>query len=122
MARVAALVPDLLFGSRLLANLRAAGHDAALVADEDALRRWLAAPGRGPQVVVVDLTAEVSGRLELVGRLRAEGNLDAIATIAFYSHVDVDTRRMAEQADFDLVVPRSRVAREGAALVGQVLT
>ena len=29
----------------------------------------------------------------------------------------VDTRRRAEDAGFDLIVPRSRMAREGAALV-----
>ncbi len=33
-------------------------------------------------------------------------------TLGFYSHVDVETRRRAEDAGFDLVVPRSRMARE----------
>jgi len=32
--------------------------------------------------------------------------------LGFYSHVDVETRRRAEAAGFDLVVPRSRMARE----------
>jgi hypothetical protein len=35
--------------------------------------------------------------------------------------VDADTRRRAEAAGFDLVVPRSRMAREGAALVDRLL-
>lgn len=121
MARVAVFVPDLLFGSNVLGWLRAAGHDGTLVTDEDTLREWAAAPGRGPRALIVDLTAEAAGRLELVGRLRAAGNLDAVATVAFYSHVDADVRRMAEQADLDLVVPRSRMAREGAALIERVL-
>jgi len=35
--------------------------------------------------------------------------------------VDVAARERAEQAGFDLVVPRSRMAREGAALVAGLL-
>jgi hypothetical protein len=34
--------------------------------------------------------------------------------------VDADTRVRATQAGFDLVVPRSRMAREGAALVSRL--
>ncbi|ADB52584.1 hypothetical protein [Conexibacter woesei] len=123
MARVAAYVPDLLFGSNVLGLLRAADHDAALVGDEAALRAWLASrAGSGPRLLVVDLTDDGPARLELVGRLRAAGNLDGVRSIAFYSHVDVEVRRSAEAAEFDLVVPRSRFAREGAALIERVLT
>lgn len=122
MALVAAYVPDLLFGSSVLGMLRAAGHDAALVGDEDALRAWLSERReQEPRLVVVDLTDDAPGRLELVGRLRAEGNLDGVRAIAFYSHVDVEVRRIAGEAEFELVVPRSRLAREGAALIERVL-
>ena len=38
-------------------------------------------------------------------------------TLGFYSHVDVETKKRAEAAGFDRVVPRSRMAREGPALV-----
>jgi hypothetical protein len=34
--------------------------------------------------------------------------------------VDTLARERAEQAGFDLVVPRSRMAREGAALVARI--
>ena len=118
MAHVVAFVPDLLFGSNVLGTLRAAGHEAALCGDEDALRRELA--DASPQLLVVDLTDEVAARVELVGRLRAAGKLDGVRTVAFYSHVDVDARTMAEQA-MDVVVPRSRLAREGAAVIERAL-
>jgi hypothetical protein len=118
MARVVAFVPDLLFGSNVLGTLRAAGWDAVLCGDEDALRRELAACS--PRALVVDLTVDAPARVELVGRLRAAGKLDAAATIAFYSHVDVDARTIAEEA-FDVVVPRSRMAREGAAVIERAL-
>jgi DNA-binding response OmpR family regulator len=118
VARVLALVPDLLFGSNVLGMLRAAGHEAALCGDEEALRAELAAAS--PQLLVLDLTDAVPERVELVGRLRAEGKLDGVRTVAFYSHVDADARIVAEEA-VDVVVPRSRMAREGAAVIERAL-
>ena len=41
--------------------------------------------------------------------------------LGFYSHVDVDTRRRAEAAGVDVVVPRSRMAREMPELVESLL-
>ena len=45
------------------------------------------------------------------------GELGATRTLGVYSHVHHDVKLRAEGAGFDLVVPRSRMAREGAALV-----
>jgi hypothetical protein len=44
-----------------------------------------------------------------------------VPTLAFYSHVDADVRALALEAGFTLVVPRSRMAREGAALIGRLV-
>jgi hypothetical protein len=112
MARVVAFIPDLLFGSRVQADLLADGHTVALI-DRDAVCEELA----GANLLVVDLTNEPSSRVELVESLSADGLLDGVRTLAFYSHIDVDVRERAERAGFDLVVPRSRMAREGAALI-----
>jgi hypothetical protein len=110
MARVVAYVPDLLFGSRVLAALQAAGHEAALVAE---LRPEQIA---GADVIVIDLTVDAEQRIERASAALAAG----VGTLAFYSHVETDVRKLAEQAGFDLVVPRSRMAREGAALVSRI--
>jgi hypothetical protein len=75
----------------------------------------------GADVLVVDLTAEPAQRAALVEALAAEGRLEGIRTLAFYSHVEADTRALAEAAGFDVVVPRSRMAREGGRLVGGLL-
>jgi hypothetical protein len=42
-------------------------------------------------------------------------------TLGFYSLVDAAARERAERAGFDLVVPRSRMARDGAELVSRLL-
>ena len=115
VARVVAYVPDLLFGSNVLEALKAAGHEATLIAtlgdrvdDADQVD--------DADVLVVDLTADVAARIEEVRAKRPAG----ARTLAFYSHVETEVREQAERAGFDLVVPRSRMAREGPALVDRL--
>ena len=116
MARVLALVPDLLFGSRVQSLLTAAGHDVELVSGETEVWDQIA----GTDVLVVDLTTDDVDGAMLLDTLRAGGEMHGIRTLAFYSHVEVDVRRHAEEAGFDLVVPRSRMAREGGELVASL--
>ena len=116
MARVAALVPDLLFGSKVVSMLEDAGHEVMLCSQED--EAW--AQAEQAQVLVVDLTSDAVDGATLVDSMRSAGELKGTRTLAFYSHVEADTRRRAEEAGFDLVVPRSRMAREGAELVGRL--
>lgn len=107
MARVALLCPDLLFGSKLEGGLRAAGHEVERFSDV------MAARDADADVLVVDLTSDVEERVAL-------GGVSSHPTLAFYSHVEHDTRVRAEEAGFDLVVPRSRMAREMGALVDRL--
>lgn len=117
MARVVAFIPDLLFGSQVQGGLRAAGYEVELVADREGIRGALV----GADVLVVDLTSEPAGRIGLVDAVIGESDLKAMPTLAFYSHVEADTRALAEGAGFSVVVPRSRMAREGGKLVGALL-
>jgi CheY-like chemotaxis protein len=109
VARVVAVFDDLLLGSNVLGMLRAAGHDASLAGAD--------AHPDGAAVMIVDLAAAGFDGVALVERLRASGELASTRVLGVYSHVDVDTRRRAEAAGFDLVVPRSRMAREGPVLI-----
>jgi hypothetical protein len=113
VARVVAYIPDLLFGSNVVGALTAAGHEPVLVSDPEAVGRELV----GAEALIVDLTADAGARIEQLSRIPRGG----VKTLAFYSHVELDVRARAEQTGFDLVVPRSRMAREGAALVTRLL-
>lgn len=118
MARVLVLSADLLFGSRVQGELTAAGDDVELVASGARLDDRLAdAAAAVPDVLVVDLTDERLDGAAIVRALLDDGRAGSLRTLGFYSHVDVQARELAEQAGFDLVVPRSRMAREGAVLV-----
>ncbi len=117
MASVVLLSADLLFGSNVLGALRAGGHEVQLVSDEGAAR--VQAPDA--DVFVVDLTGDEFDGSTLLESMAMGRELGDTRTLAFYSHVDAQARRRALQAGFDQVVPRSRMARDGAALVTQVV-
>jgi hypothetical protein len=110
VARVVAFVPDLLFGSSVMGALQAGGHDPVLVSAPDQLEGALA----GADVLIVDLTHDVDVRIA------ATRDAD-VKTLAFFSHVEVDVKALATTAGFDLVVPRSRMARATALLVDELL-
>ena len=105
MARVVAVAPDLLFGSRIEETLRQAGHDVTLSAS------LAEAPLDEAELLIADLQVEAAEALTAVG----------VPVLGYYSHVDAETRRVAEAEGIDLVVPRSRMAREMPQLVERLL-
>jgi DNA-binding response OmpR family regulator len=117
VARVAVLTPDLLFGSKVQGLLAHAGHDVELVTTAAAAR----ARSATIDVLLVDLGGPDAGGLELPGAVRAGDDARSVRTVATYSHVDADARRRALEAGFDLVVPRSRLMREGADLLAELV-
>jgi CheY-like chemotaxis protein len=119
MARVIAHVPDLLFGSKVQGMLSAAGHDVALVASEQAARA--AAAADSPELLVVDLFFEAEAGIALVEALKADGTLAGVPVLGSFAHTAPEVRAAALAAGFDLVVPRSRMARDGATLVDDLL-
>jgi hypothetical protein len=106
VARVVAIAADLMLGSKVEATLSAAGHDVRLA---PSLQE---APLAGADLLVADL--EVENPEALVGL--------GIPVLGYHSHVDVETRRVAEAAGVDLVVPRSRMARELPQLTERLLS
>jgi hypothetical protein len=104
MARVAALVQDLMLASRVRTSLEAAGHeveaDSSLPDELD-----------GIDLVVADLDAVPPEQLGELG----------VPVIGFYQHTDVDTKARADQAGLEMAVPRSRMVRELPELVERAL-
>jgi hypothetical protein len=96
MARVAVVIPDLLFGSRVQGGVEAAGHEVVAV---DA----------NPDVVIADVEAV------------DPATVDGEKRLGFYPHVSIEFKRAAMDAGFDIVVPRSRIARELPQLIERLL-
>ena len=106
MASIYACVTDLMLASRVAESLKAAGHEVKVGATLPA-----ADEASSFALVVCDLdTADPEALAAL-----------APPSLGFYSHVDVETRRRAVDAGVDLVVPRSRMARELPALADSLI-
>ena len=103
MARVLAVVADLMLASRVEGSLTAAGHDVSVTPSLPA--------AVDADLLVCDLDVVDAAAIAAAG----------VPALGFYSHVDVDTRTRAEQAGVDLVVPRSRMARELPELAQRLL-
>jgi CheY-like chemotaxis protein len=117
MAHVVAHVPDLMWCSKVQGMLAAAGHDVTLAGSPSRVREAIG----GGDVLVVDLFFEPDAGIELVEGLKADGSLGDARVLASYAHTAPEVRARALEAGFDLVVPRSRMAREGAALVERLV-
>jgi CheY-like chemotaxis protein len=117
MARVVAHVADLMWCSKVQGMLAAAGHDVELAGSAARVRETVG----GSDLLVVDLFFEPDAGIALVEGLKADGSLGDARVLASYAHTAPDVRARALEAGFDLVVPRSRMAREGAALVDRLV-
>jgi hypothetical protein len=95
VSRVALRIPDLMLHSRVLEVLKQGGHE---IVREDA------------EVLVVDVM-EVDAS-DVIGA--------APALLGVFAHTQPEVRDRALAAGFDLVVPRSRMVREGADLVSRL--
>jgi hypothetical protein len=96
VAHVLSISTDLMLGSKVEAQLTAAGHEVTTSPSLEETS-W-----EGIDLIVADLDVENPEALVGLG----------IPVLAYYSHVDIDTKQSAEAAGVDLVVPRSRMARE----------
>jgi hypothetical protein len=100
--KVAALVGELMFASRVKEILEQAGHEVTLVASADAVA--------DADVVVADLMEADAGALVATGR----------PTLGIYNHTSPDVRDRALAAGVTLAVPRSRFVREAGELVDRI--
>jgi hypothetical protein len=104
MARVAAVVADLMLASRVRTSLEASGHE---VEQDTELPDEL----DGIDLVVADLDVVAPEQL---------ADLE-VPAIGFYQHTDTETKRRADAAGLAFAVPRSRMVRELPELVAQAL-
>jgi hypothetical protein len=104
VARLAAVVADLMLASRVQTSLQAAGHEVEL---DSSLPDEL----DGVDLVVADLDAVAPERLGELG----------VPVIGFYQHTDTDTKERADDAGLAMAIPRSRMVRELPDLVERLL-
>jgi hypothetical protein len=104
--RIVAVAPDLMFASRIEGVLSAAGHQVTLAPS------LAEASLSGVELVIADLENEPAEALVGLG----------VPVLGYYPHVRAELKQEADAAGVDLIVPRSRMAREMPALVERLLS
>jgi len=103
VAKIVAIVADLMLASRVSESLKAAGHEVSVAPQ-------LPDPPEA-EAIVCDLDTADLDTVVAAG----------LPTLGFYSHVDVATKQRAEAAGLNLIVPRSRMSRELPELITKLL-
>jgi hypothetical protein len=105
VARVVALVGDLMLASRVEATLAGAGHEVVLESGRET------EASADADLIVADVGEVDPASVVKLGK----------PVLGFYRHTEPQQRWRAEAAGVDLVVPRSRLARELPELVERLL-
>ena len=105
MAGVIAAVDDLFFGAKILETAQRLHVPLTLVRSPEEL----AAQARisRPALVILDLNAESCRPLEAIRQVKADPALKDTPALGFFSHVQHDLKRAAEEAGCDHILPRS---------------
>ncbi len=104
MARIVALVPDLMFGTRIEDVAKHLGYPVEFVKSEEDVAAVIARVS--PSLVVVALDAPRS--MEAI----EAGKRAGASVLAFGSHKNVELMRAAKAAGCDQVVARSQMAAD----------
>lgn len=106
MATVLAVIDDLFFVGKLTGTAKQVGATlqttTAASFSLDALRR------QKPALIIFDLNATSASALDLIRQLKADPELAATPLVGFFSHVQVELMRAAQDAGCDEVMPRSK--------------
>ena len=102
---VVAVVDDLFFASKIRGTAEQLGITVSFPRASDTLIE--AALRDQPSLIICDLHATRIDPIELAKLLKADERLRSIPLLGFFSHVQTELQRRAEQAGFDRVIPRS---------------
>lgn len=117
-ATVLALVPDLLFASRIEQALAPLGYTVERVGDAAALLERARAVR--PVLVLVDLAARGTDPLAAIAALKDHREVAAVPVIAFGPHREAERLAAARAAGADRAIANARLVADLPALVCQL--
>ncbi|HLG16571.1 MAG TPA: response regulator [Blastocatellia bacterium] len=118
--KIALIVDDLFFAAKIRSAAEAAGRKTQRIVSLDQLGSELLSDP--PSVIFADLHADRVDPVEAIKLLKSHDKLREIPVIGFFSHVQVDFKRRAEDAGCDYVIPRSLFSQIVGKLVNGDLT
>jgi len=112
---VVAVVDDLFFASKIRGMADHLGVKVVFAKTIDAAID--AAERERPSLIIADLHSDRCDAMGLAQRLKANEKLRTISLIGFFSHVETELQRRAQEAGFDTVVPRSMFTKNLAEIL-----
>lgn len=114
--RVIAAVSDMLFASKIRGTAEHLNVSVAFARTGDGL--FDSAKTDVPSIIILDLHDTRLDPFALAARLKADEQLRAVPLVAFFSHVETELQRRAQDAGVEHVLPRSVFTRR----LGEILT
>jgi CheY-like chemotaxis protein len=103
--KILAVVDDLLFTVKISDAAKRAGLDAEFVKSErDVIEK---ATHEKPLLIILDLNNSSVQPLELISKLKGDGDLRHISLIGYLSHVQGELKQKAQEAGANIVMARS---------------
>ena len=103
--KILAVVDDLLFTVKISDAANRAGFDAEFVKSEkDVMEK---AAHEKPLLIILDLNNNSVQPLELIAKLKSDGDLRHISLIGYLSHVQGELKQKAQEAGANIVMARS---------------
>ena len=106
---VLAIVDDLFFAAKIRGTAEELGVTVKFARNADAMLQ--AARRDHPDLIIFDLNSERVSPAEMARQLKADEGLRSIPLLGFFSHVQTELQRLAEEAGIDQVIPRSIFAK-----------
>ena len=113
---VIAIVDDLFFASKIRGTAEALDVTVSFPRHADGVKEMI--QRSSPALIICDLHSEKFDVLGLARTLKADATTRDIPLIGFFSHVQTDLQKAAEDAGFDRVLPRSLFTKNLAAILG----
>lgn len=106
MARnIIAIVDDLFFAAKIRGTAEQAGVSVAFPRSADGATEII--QREPPVLIICDLHSQRINPVELARTLKAGEETRTIPLLGFFSHVQTELQREAQEAGFDRVIPRS---------------
>lgn len=111
----AVLTDDVFFSSKIREAAKSRGLSADFIKSPDGLIERLAS--HPPSLIIIDLKCKKFEPVRLIREIKSNPSLKGISTIGYLPHVEAGLKRMASEAGYDEVLPRSRFAREAGEIL-----
>jgi CheY-like chemotaxis protein len=112
---VIAVVDDLFFASKIRGTAETLGVTVSFPRHADGVREVI--QRNSPALIICDLHSEKVDLLDLARNLKIDAATRDIPLLGFFSHVQTELQRAAEEAGFDQVIPRSLFSKNLATIL-----